>query len=224
MRLKLPVDDILNEVTQTLQSHNCLTLVAPPGSGKTTRVPSAVLLAVNGGSHSSGDRKAVDGGKRKTQVIMLEPRRIAARTAARRIAEELGESVGRRAGYAVRFEQCLSDETEILVVTEGILLRRLQMDPFLEDVGAVIFDEFHERRLDSDLAISMVRRIQQTVREDLRIVVMSATLEAAEFTAFLGQCPLIRAEGRCYPVEIEWRPYRETSGSQRNSNDIAVVE
>ncbi|MCA9066608.1 MAG: ATP-dependent RNA helicase, partial [Planctomycetaceae bacterium] len=135
---------------------------------------------------------------------MLEPRRIAARTAARRMAFEAGETVGRSVGYRVRFDDCTGPDTDILVVTEGVLLRQLQDDPFLEDVGVVVFDEFHERRLDSDLALAMTRRVQQTVRPDLKIVVMSATLAAEKISAWLDHCPVIQSAGRLHPVQIRY--------------------
>lgn len=135
---------------------------------------------------------------------MLEPRRIAARTAARRMAFEMGQLVGQTVGYRVRFDESVSRDTKIVVVTEGILLRRLQDDPFLESVDVVIFDEFHERRLDSDLALAMVRRVQQTVRPDLRIIVMSATLDPAPIAAYLGGCPVVESEGRLFPVRISY--------------------
>ena len=138
------------------------------------------------------------------QIVMLEPRRIAARTAARRMASERNERVGQTIGYRVRFEESVSRDTRILVVTEGVLLRRLQDDPFLEDISVVIFDEFHERRLDSDLTLAMVRRVQQTVRPDLKIVAMSATLDPACIARYLGDCPIVESEGRPHPVRIEY--------------------
>lgn len=189
MSLELPVDRVLPELTKSLSAGNCVVLRAPPGAGKTTRVPPALLTAGYAGPG---------------QIVMLEPRRIAARSAAHRIAQELGEKVGQTSGYCVRFEQKRGPNTRILAVTEGIMLRRLQNDPFLEDCGVVIFDEFHERRLDSDLALAMTCRVQQTVRPDLKIVVMSATLDADRISAFLGNCPVICSEGRQFPVAVEY--------------------
>jgi ATP-dependent helicase HrpB len=185
----LPIDAVLPQLTAALQAANCVVLRAPAGAGKTTRVPSALLAAglSNGG-----------------QIVMLEPRRIAARTAARRMAFECGERVGQSVGYRVRFEESVSRDTRILVVTEGILLRRLQDDPFLDGIDVVIFDEFHERRLDSDLALAMVRRVQQTVRPELRIVVMSATLDPSSIAKYLGDCPIVESEGRLHPVRIDY--------------------
>jgi ATP-dependent helicase HrpB len=165
----------------------CAVLVAPPGSGKTTLVPPALRAAGAGGGQ---------------RIVMLEPRRIAARAAARRIAEQGGWRLGAEVGYQVRFERRASAATGILVVTEGILVQMLQADPFLEGVGVLIFDEFHERSLATDLSLAMARRIQREVRPDLALVAMSATLDPGPLAAFLGGCPVIAAEGRRHPVEI----------------------
>jgi len=164
---------------------------APTGAGKTTRVPPAILDA------------GIVGAKR---IVMLEPRRLAARAAARRMAIERGGSVGEEIGYQVRFDRQQGPRTRILVVTEGILVRMLQEDPFLDGVGAVIFDEFHERSLDTDLALAMVRRVQQTVRPDLRMVVMSATLAVDAVSTYLDKCRVVMSEGRQYPVEVVYEP------------------
>jgi len=185
----LPIDSVLPQVVAALQDSNSVVLRAPAGAGKTTRVPPVILQTLSG-QHG--------------QIMMLEPRRIAARTAARRMAFELGERVGRTIGYRVRFEESVSRDTRILVVTEGVLLRRLQEDPFLDGIAVVIFDEFHERSVDSDLALAMVRRVQQTVRPDLRIVVMSATLNPADISRYLGDCPIVESEGRLHPVRISY--------------------
>jgi ATP-dependent helicase HrpB len=185
----LPIDELLPSLCDSLRSHNCLVLKAPPGAGKTTRVPPALLAA---GLLGDG------------QLIVLEPRRIAARSAARRIAAERGERVGETCGYRVRFDEQVSSRTRIVVMTEGILLRRLQSDPFLEGVSGVVFDEFHERRLESDLALAMCRRVQETVRPDLRLVAMSATLDPAPIARYLGDCPQLESPGRQYPVEIRY--------------------
>jgi len=171
-------------------------LRAPTGAGKTTRVPPTLLdagLAENG------------------RIIMLEPRRLAARAAARRMVNERGGRVGDEVGYQVRFDRQCGPQTRILVVTPGILIRLLHDDPFLESMRVVIFDEFHERGLESDLALGMVRLVQQTVRPELRIVVMSATLAVEAVSAYLGGCPIIASEGRSFPVEIvhEARPERQ---------------
>lgn len=185
----LPIDTVLPQVVAALQESNSAVLRAPAGAGKTTRVPPAILQTLS---------------RQHGQIVMLEPRRIAARTAARRMAFELGERVGQTVGYRVRFEESVSRETRILVVTEGVLLRRLQEDPFLDDIAVVVFDEFHERSLDSDLALAMVRRVQQTVRPELKIVVMSATLDPTGIARYLGDCPIIESEGKLYPVRISY--------------------
>lgn len=186
----LPIDSLLPEVVEGLRRHAAVVVRAPPGAGKTTRVPPALLTAGIAG---------------RGQVVMLEPRRIAARAAARWMASELGEPLGETIGYQVRYERCASRRTRILVVTEGILLRRIQADPFLEDVGVVVFDEFHERRLDSDLLLALARRLQSTLRADLKLAVLSATLSTAEagrIAGFLGDCPILESAGRAYPVEV----------------------
>jgi ATP-dependent RNA helicase HrpB len=178
----------------------CAVLVAPPGSGKTTLVPPALRAAGAGGGQ---------------RIVMLEPRRIAARAAARRIAEQGGWRLGAEVGYQVRFERRASAATGILVVTEGILVQMLQADPFLEGIGVLIFDEFHERSLAADLSLAMARRVQREVRPDLALVAMSATLDPGPLAAFLGGCPVIAAEGRQHPVEIVYLD--EHVGERRRS-------
>ena len=187
----LPIDAVLPEVLDALGRHHCLVISAPTGAGKTTRVPPAIL-----------DGKLAGGG----QIVMLEPRRLAARAAARRMAAERGCRLGDEVGYHVRFDKQYGPRTRILVVTEGLLVRMLQDDPFLEKVSVVIFDEFHERSLDTDLALGMVRLVQQTVRPDLRIVVMSATLAAEKVAVYLGDCPTVASEGRLHSVDIDYEP------------------
>jgi len=186
---RLPIDDVLPQLVSTLRETNALVLRAPTGAGKSTRVPPAMLDA---------------GLAPKGQIVMLEPRRIAARATARRIAFERGVRLGAEVGYQVRFDEQASRDTKILVVTEGVLLRRLQDDPFLEGIDAVLFDEFHERSLNSDLALGMVRRVQQEVRPDLKVVVMSATIAANPVSAYLHGCPILDSEGRTFPVEIRY--------------------
>jgi ATP-dependent helicase HrpB len=215
MTVSLPIDVVLPDLVAALQSSNCVVLRAPAGAGKTTRVPPALLLAGLAGEKTAGQSKG--------QIVMLEPRRIAARTAARRMAFERGERVGQTVGYRVRFEESVSRDTRILVVTEGVLLRRLQDDPFLEDIEIVVFDEFHERRLDSDLALAMVRRVQQTVRPELRIVVMSATLDPTAIAKYLGDCPIVESEGRLHPVRIDYlRPGDLRAGERQHMTDLAT--
>jgi ATP-dependent helicase HrpB len=186
-RVALPIDPVLPHVVASLRQQPSVVVRAPTGAGKTTRVPPALL---DGGLAEDG------------RIIMLEPRRLAARAAARRMADERGRRLGEEIGYHVRFDRQCGPQTRILVVTPGILIRLLHDDPFLESTGVVIFDEFHERGLESDLALGMVRLVQQTVRPELRIVVMSATLAVEVVSAYLGECPIIASEGRSFPVEI----------------------
>ena len=210
----LPIDEVLPQIVSALDEHSSVVLRAPTGAGKTTRVPPALLDALVGrpfqadvnealhvGSPSSRPRKAD-----LRRVIVLEPRRVATRAAARRMAFERGCSLGDEVGYQVRFDRKWSERTRILVVTEGTLVRMLQNDPFLDDVAVVVFDEFHERSLGTDLSLGMVRRVQQTVRPDLKIVVMSATLGVEAVSRYLGNAPIVVSDGRLFPVEISYEP------------------
>lgn len=187
MPTPLPIDAVLPDVVRHLRTASSLVLRAPPGAGKTTRVPPALLDA---GLAASG------------KIVVLQPRRVAARATAARIAAEHGWRLGDEVGYQVRFENRTTAKTRIEIITEGILLRRLLGDPFLPDIAVVVFDEFHERSLASDLSLAMVRQIQQSVRPELRIVVMSATLAAEPIAAYLGGCPVVESQGRTFPVEI----------------------
>lgn len=182
------MDAILPEVLAILQHTTNLVIEAPPGAGKTTRVPPAVLALVSG------------------EVIVLEPRRIAARLAARRVAWERGEEVGGTVGYQVRFEERIGPRTRLRFVTEGILTRRLLTDPTLKGIDAIILDEFHERHLDSDLALALLKRLQRT-RPEIRIVVMSATLDAAPIARYLDNCPVLRSEGKLFELSVRHQPY-----------------
>ena len=184
----LPVDTILPEIIASLRLHPNLVIVAAPGAGKTTRVPPAVLGIVSG------------------EVVVLEPRRIAARLAARRVAWELGEQVGETVGYQIRFEEAVGSRTRLRFVTEGVLTRRLLADPHLKGVAAVVLDEFHERHLESDLALALLKRLQRT-RQDLRIIVMSATLDAEPVAQYLGDCPIVRSAGTLFDLSINHMPY-----------------
>ncbi len=184
----LPIDAVLPELVAALRDHPCAVLRAPTGAGKTTRVPPALLDAGLAGSGA---------------VVMLEPRRVAARAAARRMAEERGCELGGEVGYQVRFERRAGRATRILVLTEGLLVRRLVDDPLLEGVGVLVLDEFHERNLDTDLALALARRVQLEARPELKIVVMSATIDAAEIARWLGDAPVIVSEGRLHPVAVE---------------------
>ncbi len=190
MPVPLPVDAVLPEVIARLREAGVVVLRAATGAGKTTRVPPALLRATLG-----------DG-----QILVLEPRRIAARAAARRMADEHGSAVGDTFGYSVRFDTRAGPRTRVLVATPGVLLRRLLADPFLESVGCVVFDEFHERGVECDLLLGLVKLLRQTVRPDLRVVVMSATLDAGPVSDYLGGCPVVTSEGRTFPVEVRYRP------------------
>jgi ATP-dependent helicase HrpB len=184
----LPVDTILPEIIDSLKRRSSLVIEAPPGAGKTTRVPPALLGIVSG------------------EVIVLEPRRIAARMAARRVAWEMGEEAGETVGYQVRFEEVSGPRTRLRFVTEGVLTRRLISDPSLKGVDAVVLDEFHERHLEGDLALALLKRLQRT-RPDLKIVVMSATLDAAPVAQYLEEAPTLRSEGRLFELSIEHLPH-----------------
>ncbi len=187
-----PIDDLLPRIRESLAAHPRLVLEAPPGAGKTTRVPPALLDAP-----WLGGRK----------IVMLEPRRVAARAAAGFMAKRLGEAIGETVGYRIRFENRVSARTRIEVVTEGILTRMIQDDPLLEGVGALLFDEFHERHLSADLGLALALDVQAGLREDLRIVVMSATLDGEKLARFLD-APRLASEGRAYPVEVAHFPAR----------------
>jgi ATP-dependent helicase HrpB len=189
----LPIDAVLPELVAKLRSAAAVVLRAPTGAGKTTRVPPAILSAFP---------------ERPGRIVMLEPRRVAARAAARRMAFEHGSELGRTFGYHVRFDRKAGKETRVGVMTPGILLRELQADPFLESVSCVVFDEFHERGIDADLALALVRLVRQTVRPDLQVVVMSATLDAGPIAAYLGDAPIVTSEGRSFPVDVRYRPRR----------------
>jgi ATP-dependent helicase HrpB len=198
-RISLPVDAVLPAVVDALHRWPGVVLRAPTGAGKTTRVPPALLDA---------------GLAREHAIIMLEPRRLAATTAARRIAAERGGRVGDEVGYQIRFDRRIGPRTRIQVVTEGILTRMLQDDPFLEQIGIVIFDEFHERNLHSDLGLAMTRRVQREARPDLKIVVMSATIDTAPLAEFLDG-PVVESEGRLHPVATDYLPFAATGPVER---------
>jgi len=185
----LPIHDVLADIKDKLSSRNRLVLQAPPGAGKTTAVPIALL-----GQDWLGDK----------QIIMLEPRRLAARNAAARMAFLLAEKVGETVGYQIRQDNCVSNKTKILVVTEGILTRKLQADPELQNTALVIFDEFHERSLHADLSLALCLQSQQILREDLKILVMSATLNTQAVASLLENAPIIQSEGRSFPVENKY--------------------
>jgi ATP-dependent helicase HrpB len=204
----LPIDAVLDELAAALAQGSTAVLVAPPGAGKTTRVPLALLEApwTKGGT-----------------IIVLEPRRIAARAAAERMAQTLGEKVGDTVGYRVRFGSKVSRRTRIEVVTEGIFTRRILDDPELAGVAAVLFDEFHERSLDADLGLALARDAQQGLREDLRLLVMSATLDGARVAKLLGGAPVIASEGRAYPVETRYLGRKPDAPIERQMADAIAT-
>jgi ATP-dependent helicase HrpB len=186
---RLPIDGLLPRIRESLSNSHNLVIEAPPGAGKTTRVPRALLDLVRG------------------KVLVLEPRRLAARMAARRVAQEMSEPLGETVGYQVRFEEVAGPRTRLRFLTEGILTRRLVSDPLLSGVDAVVLDEFHERHLETDLALALLRRLQSTKRPDLLLVVMSATLDAAPIARYLGGCPIVRSEGRLFDLAITYQPH-----------------
>lgn len=189
--IPLPIVEAIPALRSALTCHPAVVLQAPPGAGKTTGIPLALL-----------DEPWLDG----KSVLMLEPRRLAARAAAARLARLRGEELGEIVGYQIRFEKRVSKRTRIKVVTEGILTRQLQSDPELKQVGLVIFDEFHERHLHADLALALCLDVQRGLREDLKILVMSATLDGEAVSALLGEAPIVTSRGRSFPVDIRLQP------------------
>lgn len=190
-RPSLPIDDVLAEICSGLSAHSRLVLAAPPGAGKTTRVPLALAGLL--------DEAAVIDGK----ILMLEPRRIAARMAAQQMAKSLGEKLGQSVGLTTRVDRKVSDATRVEVITDGLFTRRILSDPELTGIGAVIFDEFHERRLNSDLGLSLAMEAQGALRDDLKLLIMSATLDTEKVSRVLG-APVVESQGRQYPVETRY--------------------
>ena len=193
---QLPIIEVLDPLREAFYSHHELVLQAPPGAGKTTMVPLALLKE----PWLAGQK-----------ILMLEPRRMAAQAAATRMASMLGERVGETVGYRIRLDNCVSKNTRIEVITEGILTRRLQGDPSLEGVGLVIFDEFHERNLNSDLGLALTLHGRELFRDEtaLKILVMSATLDGESVAAILGDAPILNSHGRQFPVRVSYcNPYK----------------
>ena len=213
-----PIQALLPEIIASLEQHTRLVLEAPPGAGKTTQVPLALLNA----SWREGRK-----------ILILEPRRVAARAAAGFMAQQLGEAVGETVGYRIRFEQKICAATRIEVLTEGLLTRRIQDDPLLEGVAAIVFDEFHERHLAGDLGLALALDIQQQLRPDLRILLMSATLDGERLATQLD-APRLSSAGRGFPVDIQYFPARKDEAQslqcrraiehalQQHSGDILV--
>ena len=214
--MSLPIDDLLPAIIESLRVCPNLVVEAPPGAGKTTCVPPALLSLLGG------------------QVLVLEPRRLVARLAARRVAQERGERLGETVGYQVRFEEVAGAQTRLRFLTEGILTRRLISDPQLAGVDAVVLDEFHERHLESDLALALLRRLQSMRRPVLRLIVMSATLDTGPVARYLGGCPILRSEGRLFDLSVTHQPYsalpleKQVAGaveillSEKHTGDILV--
>ncbi len=200
---KLPINEVLADIQSALISNQRLVLQAPPGAGKTTAVPLSLL-----------DQPWL----KNKQIIMLEPRRLAARNAAARMAKLLNEKVGQTVGYQIRQDSCFSKQTKILVVTEGILTRKLQADPELKNTALVIFDEFHERSLHADLSLALCLQSQQILNENLKILVMSATLNTSAIADLLNNAPIIQSEGRSFPVDIRYleKPIQQTNSHYNN--------
>ena len=190
---RLPIDSHLEDIRQAIASNPITIVEASPGSGKTTRVAPFLLSHLESTSPIQ-------------RMYLLQPRRLAAKSVAERIAFEHGSDIGSRIGYQVRFDNQVSRNTRLIVATEGILLRRLQEDPAIEDTYAVFLDEFHERSLDGDLLFGMLRRVQQSLRDDLRIVIMSATIDTEMMRSLLGDVPIVKVDSRCFPVQTRFRP------------------
>ena len=207
MTTALPIDDALPALTSALRAANAAVLVAPPGAGKTTRVP----LALAAEPWSAGKK-----------IIVLEPRRLAARAAAARMAATLGEQVGETVGYRVRFASKVSRRTRVELVTEGVFTRMVLDDPTLDGVAALLFDEFHERSLDADLGLALARDVQRGLREDLKILVMSATIDGARVAKLLGDAPVIESEGRAFLVETRYLGRDATAPVDRQVADAAA--
>ena len=206
---QLPILEIIPDIKKKLELHNTVILQAPPGAGKSTILPLQLL-----------DEPWLQGKK----ILMLEPRRLAARAVANRMSSLINEQVGTTVGYRVRFDNKVSKQTRIEVLTEGILTRMLQQDNTLEDVRLVIFDEFHERSLHADLALALCREMQQVIREELRILIMSATLDGEKLSSLLGNAPILTSAGRQYPIELLYLPQENINSASLNSNVSLPVQ
>src|SRR5207302_4535841 len=189
MPRELPIFELERALVDALAKNPRLILQAPTGSGKSTQVPQMLL---DHGLLNSGE------------VVILQPRRLATRMLAARVADERGVNLGDEVGYQIRFDRVVSDKTKIRFVTEGVLLRQLMQDPPLNNVSAIIFDEFHERHLYGDITLARALDLQQTKRPELKIIVMSATLDSAQLEKFLAPCVVLQSQGRMFPVEIEF--------------------
>ena len=202
----LPIDVVLPDLISALKAKGQAVLQAPPGAGKTTRIPLALL-----------DARAAPG-----RIVMLEPRRIAARAAAERMAATLGEDVGQTVGYRIRGTSKVGPATRIEVITEGILTRMIQSDPELSGIGAILFDEFHERALAADLGLALALEIRAAFRPDLILLPMSATLDAGPVAALMGGAPIVTVEGRAFPVTPVWAG-KPLADRLRRDIDIGII-
>ena len=207
MSENLPVYEAIPQLREKLQTHNIVILEAPPGAGKSTVLPIELL-----GESWLGNKK----------IVMLEPRRLAARSVSARMAQTLGEELGSTVGYSIRFERKVSDRTRLEVVTEGLLARRMQQDETLGDIGLLIFDEFHERNLHADFALTLALEIQKIIRPDLRILIMSATLDTAGISALLGNAPIITSSGRQYPIAMNYSPEDDSRRLHENVANLVM--
>src|ERR1019366_8412694 len=208
----LPIDAALGELTAALRASNAAVLVAPPGAGKTTRVPLVLL-----------DQPWAKENNKYKKILVLELRRLAARAAAARMASTLGEQVGDTVGLRVRFGSKVSKRTRVEVITEGVFTRLVLDDPSLEGVAAVLFDEFHERSLDADLGLALARDAQQGLLEDLKLLVMSATLDGARVAALLDNAPVVKSEGRAFAVETRYLGRDQRAPIERQIVDAAEI-
>ena len=208
LKTDLPIYEVTSELISALKKHGRAILSAPPGAGKTTAIPLEIL-------HSG----FIEG-----KIMMLEPRRLAARAAAERMAEVLNEPIGRTVGYRIKGDQKTSNGTKIEVVTEGILTRMIQNDPELSGIGCIIFDEFHERSIHADLGLALCLEISETFRKNLCLLVMSATLDADPVSALLGNAPIIQSEGRSFPVKPIWldRPKHRSISFEGGMRDLIL--
>lgn len=191
MQDSLPVAAVADDLIRALEQVGCAVLTAPPGSGKSTWLPLVLL-----------ERDVASGKK----ILMLEPRRLAAVSVAERLAEQRSEAPGQSVGYRIRLDSKISGQTRLEIITEGVLSRLLQSDPLLEEYGLVVFDEFHERSIQTDLGLAFIQDIRQTLRPDLKVLIMSATMDAKRVSTYLGQCPVLQAEGRIFDVSIRYEP------------------
>src|SRR5438552_16792299 len=214
MNPSLPIWQVHSQIVAALRSGNRLVLVAPAGSGKTTQVPQMLLDA--GLADIPYSPQAAPHAKK---IVVLQPRRVAARTVAARVAWERGVRLGAEVGYQIRFDGQTSLGTRICFVTEGILLRWLQDDRTLSEVGIILFDEFHERNLLSDVALALVKHLQQTQRPDLKLAVMSATLDAEPVADYLEKCPVLISEGQSYPVAVQYLDHHDERPAAEQAAD-----